>query len=133
MLTGATGGKGSGTVAIGIAENPDPTPRSGTLLVAEHTVTVNQDPAPCTFTLSDATLSIVAAGDDRTIHVTASSSSCAWTASKDMSWMTITSGSGGTGSGDVVVHFDANPDPSQRTGTLTIGDHTVSVTQDAGP
>jgi len=120
-------------VPIGIAANPDPASRSGTLTVAGQTVTVNQDPAPCTFSLSDTTLSIVAAGDDKTIHVTASSASCAWTASSDMSWMTITSGATGTGSGDVVVHFDANPDTSPRTGTLTIGGHTVSVTQDAGP
>jgi hypothetical protein len=120
-------------VPIDIAANPDPSSRSGTLTVAGHTVTVNQDPAPCTFLLSDTTLTIVAAGEDKTIHVTASSSSCAWTASSDQSWMTITSGSSGTGSGDVVVHFDPNPDPSQRTGTLTIGGHTVSVTQDAGP
>ena len=132
-LTGATGGTGSGTVAIGIDANPDPSPRSGTLLVAEHTVTVNQDPAPCTFSLSDTTLSIVAAGDDKTVHVTASNASCGWTASSDVSWMTITSGATGTGSGDVVVHFDANPDQSQRTGTLTIGGHSVSVTQEAGP
>jgi len=132
-LTGTAGGSGNGTVPIGIAANPDPTSRSGTLTVAGETVTVNQDPAPCTFSLSDTTLSIVAAGDDKTIHVTASSASCAWTASSDMSWMTITSGATGTGSGDVVVHFDANPDASQRTGTLTIGGHTVSVTQDAGP
>ena len=132
-LTGTAGGSGNGTVPIGIAANPDPTSRSGTLTVAGETVTVNQDPAPCTFSLSDTTLSIVAAGDDKTIHVTASSASCAWTASSDMSWMTITSGASGAGSGDVVVHFDANPDASQRTGTLTIGGHTVSVTQDAGP
>ena len=132
-LTGTAGGSGNGTVPIGIAANPDPTSRSGTLTVAGETVTVNQDPAPCTFSLSDTTLSIVAAGDDKTIHVTASSASCAWTASSDMSWMTITSGATGTGSGDVVVHFDANPDTSPRTGTLTIGGHTVSVTQDAGP
>jgi len=116
-------------VPIDIAANPDPTSRSGTLTVAGHTVTVNQDPAPCTFSLSDTTLTIVAAGDDKTIHVTASSSSCPWTASSDMSWMTITSGASGAGSGDVGVHFDANPDSSQRTGTLTIGGQTVAVTQ----
>ncbi len=133
-LTGATSGTGNGTVAIGIGANPDPSSRSGTLTVAGQTVTVNQDPAPCTFSLSDTTLSIVAAGEDKTIHVTASSSSCGWTASSDQpSWMIITSGASGTGSGDVVVHFDANTDPTQRTGTLTIGGHTVSVTQDAGP
>ena len=31
-------------------------------------------------------------------------------------WMTITSGASGTGSGDVVVHIDANPDPSPADG-----------------
>jgi hypothetical protein len=122
-------------VPIGIAANPNPASRSGTLTVAGQTVTVNQDaaPAPCTFSLSDTALSIKKGADDKTIHVTASASSCAWTASSDAPWMTITSGASGTGNGDVHVHIDANPDPSPRSGTLTIGGQTVSVTQDAGP
>ena len=70
---------------------------------------------------------------DETIHVNASASSCAWTASSDVPWMTITSGASGTGNGHVGVHIDANPDPSPRTGTLTIAGQTVTVTQDAGP
>jgi len=119
-------------VSIGIGANPDPSSRSGTLTVAGQTVTVNQDPALCTFSLSDTTLSIKADGGDKTIHVTASNSRCEWTASSDQQWMKVTSGASGAGSGDVVVHFDANTDPAQRTGTLTIGDQTVAVTQDAG-
>ena len=134
-LTGATSGTGNGTVPIDIAANPDQTARSGTLTVAGQTVTVNQDaaPPPCTFSLSDTALSIKKGGGDPTIHVTASGSTCAWTAASDSPWMTITSGASGTGNGDVHVHVDANPDPSPRSGTLTIGGQTVSVTQDAGP
>jgi len=121
-------------VPIDIAANPDQTARSGTLTVAGQTVTVNQDaaPPPCTFSLSDTALSIKKGGSDPTIHVTASGSSCAWTAASDVPWMTITSGASGTGNGDVHVHVDANPDPSPRSGTLTIGGQTVSVTQDPG-
>jgi Putative binding domain, N-terminal len=126
---------GNGTVAIGIGANPDQTPRSGTLTVAGQTVTVNQDaaPPPCTFSLSDTTFSVTAAAADETIHVNASASSCAWTASSDVPWMAVTSGASGTGNGPVSFHIDANPDPSPRTGTLTIAGQTLTVTQDAGP
>jgi hypothetical protein len=122
-------------VAIGIGANPDPSSRSGTLTVAGQTVTVNQDAAPpaCTFSLSDTTLSVTAAAADETTHVNASASSCPWTASSGVTWMTITSGASGTGNGPVGFHVDANPDPSPRTGTLTIAGQTLTVTQDAGP
>jgi hypothetical protein len=98
-------------------------------------VTINQDAAtpPCTFSLSDTTLSIIAAGEDKTVHVTASNSTCSWTASSNQSWAIITSGASGNGSGDVVVHFNANSKKSQRTATLTIAGQTVSVTQDGAP
>ena len=86
-------------MAIDIAANPNPSPRSGTILVANHTVTVDQDPAACTFTLSDSALSVGAGKADRSVNVTASSPSCAWTASSDMSWMTIKSAASDTGNG----------------------------------
>ena len=40
---------------------------------------------------------------------------------------------GVTGNGKVDFHIDANPDPSPRTGTLTIAGQTVTVTQDGKP
>jgi hypothetical protein len=131
-LTGSTSGTGNGTVDLGIAANPDPTPRSGTVTVAGQTVTVNQDAAAaptCTFTLSKTSLAPKADASDQSIGVTASDSSCAWTASSDRLWMTITSGSTGTGNGTVNVHIDANPDTTARTGALTIAGQTVTVTQ----
>jgi hypothetical protein len=135
-LTGSTGDTGNGTVPIAIAQSTDTSPRSGTITVAGATVTVNQaaaPPPPCTFSLSRSSLTPPAAGGDDMVHVSASASSCGWTASSDVPWMTVTGGASGTGDGDVSVHFDANPDPSQRSGTLTIAGQAVSVTQEAGP
>jgi hypothetical protein len=44
-------------------------------------------------------------------------------------WITVTSGSSGTGIGSVGLAVTANPSTSVRTGTLTIAGQTVTVTQ----
>ena len=53
---------------------------------------------------------------------------CAWTATSNASWLTIRSGASGNGTGDVTFDVAANPG-GVRTGTLTIADQTLLVTQ----
>jgi hypothetical protein len=57
-------------------------------------------------------------------------SACAWTASSNASWITITSGGTGTGDGRVGYLVLANVGGA-RTGTLTVAGQTVTVTQAA--
>ena len=56
--------------------------------------------------------------------------SCGWTAVSNSSFITITSGATGTAPGKVGFTVAANTGPNQRTGTITIGDKTFTVTQD---
>jgi hypothetical protein len=62
-----------------------------------------------------------------------SNGSCAWTAQSNASWITITSGSSGTGNGNVGFRIDPNPSTSPRTGTMTVARGTVTVMQDGAP
>jgi hypothetical protein len=55
--------------------------------------------------------------------------SCTWTAVSNASFITITSGSSGAGSGTVSYNVAANTTGSVRTGTLTIGGQTFTITQ----
>jgi sugar lactone lactonase YvrE len=53
----------------------------------------------------------------------------AWTATNNATWLHLgTNFQSGTGSTNVVFSYDANPGPT-RTGTLTIADQTLTVTQ----
>jgi hypothetical protein len=52
-----------------------------------------------------------------------------WVASSGSTWITITSGSSGTGNGTVNYSVSANPNTSGRTGTLTVAGQTFTVTQ----
>ncbi|HJW87015.1 MAG TPA: BACON domain-containing carbohydrate-binding protein [Candidatus Brocadiaceae bacterium] len=47
-----------------------------------------------------------------------------------VTWITVTSGSSGTGNGTVVYSVSANTGTSPRTGTMTIAGQTFTVTQD---
>jgi hypothetical protein len=52
-----------------------------------------------------------------------------WTATANASWLHLSSAyESGTGSTNVIFSFDANPGAT-RTGTLTIADQTLTVTQ----
>ena len=60
------------------------------------------------------------------------SGSSSWTAVSNASWISITSGASGTGNGTVIFTVAANSEVlgnAQRTGTLTIGALTFTVTQ----
>jgi all-beta uncharacterized protein len=66
--------------------------------------------------------------DGREITVTGAPS-CAWTATSNAAFVTITSGGSGSGSGAVNISVAANSTGAVRTGTITIGNQTFTLTQ----
>lgn len=86
-------------------------------------------PGPCTYLLSPLTLSFDPSGGSQSVTVT-TEGHCTWTAASDSSWITFTTGPGGTGPGQVTVNVAANPGSATRTGTLTIAGQTVTVRVD---
>ena len=83
----------------------------------------------CTYLISPTTKSFTSSGGSGNVSVT-TSSGCSWTATSNVSWITITSGSSGSGNGTVKYSVSANTDTSQRTGTITIAGQTFTITQD---
>ncbi|MBA4374142.1 MAG: hypothetical protein C0402_14930 [Thermodesulfovibrio sp.] len=65
--------------------------------------------------------------------VTASGSSCSWSATSSANWITITAGNSGTGSGTGIYIVSPNSAVAGRTGTIRVGDQTFTVTQDGQP
>ncbi len=86
--------------------------------------------AECSYGLSLPGFSFPAAGGTGSITVTARPS-CAWTATSDSGWLTVTSASLGSGNGTVTYQVTANTS-TQRSGTLTIGGSAFPVTQLSG-
>jgi len=126
-VTAGASGAGNGTVSYSVGSNTSANQRNGSLTVAGQTVSVTQ--GGCTFTVSPTSQSIAAGGGPGTASVTASASSCQWTATSGATWVTITSGSSGTGSGTVGYTVAANTTTSTRSGALTIAGRTLTVDQ----
>ena len=84
----------------------------------------------CTYSLSATTGHADANGGPASVSVNASSTSCSWTAASNATWITITSGTGATGSGAVYYTVAANTGAGSRTGTMTVAGQTYTVTQD---
>ncbi|HKR63691.1 MAG TPA: BACON domain-containing carbohydrate-binding protein [Thermoanaerobaculia bacterium] len=86
--------------------------------------------ASCTYAVSPQSQSFGASGGSASVAVS-TTASCAWSATSDASWLTITSGASGTGNGNVSYAVAANASTSSRTGTMTIAGRTVTITQGA--
>ena len=83
---------------------------------------------PCTLSLTSSSYAAIAPGGSSSVGVTASAGACSWTASSNASWLTITAGASGTGSGTVNYSIATNP-AAARSGTMTIAGHTFTVDQ----
>lgn len=82
----------------------------------------------CTFDLSSPNQAIPATGGSYSVDVNVEMG-CSWTSTSDSDWLTITGGFGGSGNGTIFYSASANPWVNPRTGTLTIGNISYSVTQ----
>jgi hypothetical protein len=90
---------------------------------------INSAGTACTFTLSASGQSFPASGGGGTVGVTAAVG-CAWSATSNAGWITITGGASGSGNGTVSFSVAANAGTA-RTGTITIAGQTFTVSQDS--
>jgi hypothetical protein len=125
-ITGGSSGAGNGTVSYSFSANTSGTTRSGVVIIGGQSYPIIQVSAACSYTLSSASASIAAGGGSSSVNVTAGST-CGWTATSNVGWITVTSGASGTGNGAVGYSVAANTSSSAITGTVTIAGQTFTV------
>ena len=146
VFTVAAGGSGAtgtfngattiATGASGIATAPTLTANS---IAGSFTVTASGGGFSVTFTLNIQAPVFTLGSTSGTVGPTAGTATAfeavtpttaSWTASSNSSWLHVSSGSAsGTGSAVITYTYDTNPATGPRTGTLTIGSQTFTVTQ----
>jgi hypothetical protein len=127
-IPGGPSGSGTDTVRFEVDANPGP-PRTGILRVAGESVQISQ--SGCSFSIAPTNVSSPSGGGPGSVAVTATSG-CSWSARSNDSWITITAGSTGSGSGTVSFSAAANTGGA-RTGSLTAAGLRVTVEQAAAP
>ncbi|MBK6588935.1 MAG: hypothetical protein IPG22_11625 [Acidobacteria bacterium] len=127
-VTGGGSGTGTGTVSFSVQPNIGPA-RTGTITAAGQTFTINQG-SGCTFSISPTSANASATGGNGSFALT-TVAGCNWTAVSTVPWITITSGSSGSGNGDISFSVEANT-LNARSGTITAGGRTFAVNQATG-
>jgi hypothetical protein len=117
-------GTGNGTVQIAVATNPTTSPRSATLSIGGQPLSVSQH--ACAATVSPTSVSVPPRGGDVSIAV--GSGACQWTASSPVSWVVVTAGAFGTGSGTVMLTVSRNTGPA-RSATIAVAGRSVRISQ----
>jgi len=129
-MPGGDSGTGNGTVNYTIEANPGPG-RTGTITIAGKTFTVNQANG-CTYNISPTNANPAAGGGSDSVSVTCSDANCAPAATSNASsWITNVTVSGSGTTKTVNYTVTANTGPA-RTGTITIGGKTFTITQADG-
>jgi hypothetical protein len=126
--TGGTSVTGPGAFTFTVAALGGTASRSGSLTVAGQAVSVTQQGVPCAYALSPASRTIDAAGATASFDVN-TDAACGWTVAATAPWLSVVSGSSGSGSATVTYRVAANPDAASRTGSLTAGGQAHTVTQ----
>lgn len=128
-ITSGASGNGDGMVGFNVAANTGG-PRSGSILIAGQTHTVNQA-GSCTASINPTNQSIGAGGGSGvTVNVTIPTG-CAWTSSTAATWITINTGATGNGNGTVTYTVAPNAGPA-RSDTINIAGQIFTVNQASG-
>jgi uncharacterized repeat protein (TIGR01451 family) len=88
-------------------------------------------PSQCAFTATN--VSAGAAGGATNLTVLSPTTDCTWNAVSNSSFIHVTGGASGAGTGTVNLNLDPNTTGSPRTGTLTVAGRTVTLLQRAFP
>ena len=129
VALGGAGGQGEATIPYTVAANPVPSPRSAAIAVGAKSVAVNQQAAPCIFSLSRANDTIGESGGKLSVGVT-TLTGCRWSAATGAAWISVSSGLSGDASGTVGLTVAANAGAA-RVGQMNIAGQTYTVSQAA--
>lgn len=122
-------GQGSANVSFRVAANAGGSPRDGAIVVNGEQAHVSQR-APCRYDVSPSNYGTGASGGSTTLNI-ATSNECAWTASRDVTWITFTSSTTGSGNGSVSFAIAPSRD-DVRSGSIAVANQRVVVTQASG-
>ena len=127
--TGAGGGVDK--ITFEVRENFTAVSRQGALIVSGRPLTVIQNAGPgagCNYSISPAFQSFPSSGGTGSINLT-TSALCAWQATADVDWITITSSRVGIGSGEITYSVAAHAAAAGRNGAIAAGGKVFSVKQ----
>jgi BACON domain-containing protein/all-beta uncharacterized protein len=129
-LSSPGSGIGSDTVTYEVRENFTGSPRTGTITVAGQTFTVLQDAGlpDCLYLVSPISASVSSGGGTGVLNVFCEER-CAWLATTDVGWITITSSGMGIGNGTVNYSVTANATGLSRKGRITVAGQVFTVKQ----
>ena len=136
-ITSGSSASGNGTVHYSVAANTTTSDLTGTMMIAGQTLTVTESgtsssSGSCTYTLNATSATLAAKGGSKNVSVKVKDTDCAWTAVSNDPFITITSGSSGSGNGKVDYTVPGNTNTTALTGTMTIAGETFTVNQAAG-
>jgi hypothetical protein len=129
LTVSSGGGTGSGSATLVAAGNATVAPRTATATIAQQTVTVTQAGLVSPFTLEPSTWTASGRGSSRTVALLTSELDAPWTASSDVPWLTVAP-TAGIGPATLTVAAQRLPGGDDRTGTVTIAGHVLSVAQE---
>ena len=139
-ISGASG-TGSGSISYSATANPSTISRTATVTVTPNgapVVTLEVTQLGGVLTVSPSSANVIYSGGAGSITLTTTDGALPWTATSNQTWLTVTSGGSGTGSGMVQWSASANTTNVARTGTISItpaggAAQNVNVNQDAAP
>ena len=128
-LVSAPNGVGSASVTFTVQPNAEQAAREKMLTVASLPFEIHQDGrVACAFSISPDQKSFSDEGGSAQVAIT-TAAGCAWTATSDVGWVTVTTGAQGQGAGSVTYAVTPNNASAARIGTLTIANRTFTVNQ----
>ena len=122
-----TRGQGTGQLQFRILANLSATPRESAIAVNGQRAVIRQNGAACQLVVTPSATRFAAAGGAGTIALSAPAG-CPWSASTNVSWVTLTPTSG-NGGGTLAFTIAANTG-SERSGAITVGGVAVAIVQE---
>jgi hypothetical protein len=131
FITSEGSATGSGVVTYGVRDNFSGVPRQGTITVAGLTFTIVQDGGllgGCVYVLNPSSSVFNSPGGNGSVQIL-TQGGCAWEATTNVNWITLTSQIVGIGTSTVTYNVKPNPDISGRGGVIVIGGQSFRVKQ----
>ncbi|MEW6126548.1 MAG: BACON domain-containing carbohydrate-binding protein [Acidobacteriota bacterium] len=126
----STSGTGTRKISYSVSANSGAA-RHADIIISGRIHAINQagtSGGSCTYSINPTSQSFTATGGGGSATVT-TQAGCNWIATSNDSWIQITSGASGSGTGVVNFTVANNPGTSSRIGTLTIAGQTFTVSQ----